>query len=110
MVLRIVNWLCSNEHEINAITVYNKVIEHYFTKCDGGNWRMMYQRGIDSLYKIAFKQTNNFISLCRYVPPKYALYQLLIRFAKKMIPAKNKQPKCNCNTPGNDRIFTGKEE
>ena len=42
--------------EINAIEIYNNVVEQYLSIRNGKNWRINYQREIDSLYKIAFDQ------------------------------------------------------
>ena len=42
--------------EINAIETYNNVVEKYLTQHNGKNWRITYQKEVDSLYKIAFNQ------------------------------------------------------
>lgn len=44
------------EQEINAIETYNNVVEKYLTQHNGKNWRITYQKEVDSLYKIAFNQ------------------------------------------------------
>jgi hypothetical protein len=45
-----------SKQELNSTRVYNNVVGAYLTQRNGKNWRVKYQKTVDSLFEIAFNR------------------------------------------------------